>query len=132
MVNKKLAIQDHDYSKFGTGNSGTLSRADICKELKEFHKKFYKFGNLMNLAVFGKETLDDLEKLVKKYFEEEIKNLKIEIPSWSDKVFSEDSMMTRTLIVPIQDVRSMTLQFQTPCLLGYYKSRVSELTIIFS
>lgn len=125
MVNKRLAIQDHDYSKFGTGNSKTLSRADICKELKEFHKKFYKSGNLMNLAVLGKETLDELEKIVKRYFEDGIKNLQVEINSWSDKVFSEDSMMTRTLIVPIKDVRSMTLQFQTSCLLGYYKSRVS-------
>ncbi|KAL7014553.1 hypothetical protein ACKWTF_016003 [Chironomus riparius] len=129
MVNKKLAIQDHDYSKFGTGSTKTLSRADICKELKEFHKKFYKSGNLMNLAVLGKEPLDDLEKIVKKYFEDGIKNLKIEVPSWSDKVFSAESMMTKTLIVPIKDVRSMTLQFQTPCLLRYYKSKPDQYII---
>lgn len=125
MVNKKLAIQSHDYSKFGTGNKVTLSRFDICEELKEFHKKYYKSGNLMSLAILGRETLDDLENLVRRFFIAEIKNAEVEIPTWSDKVFDEDQMMTRTFIAPIQDVRTMTLQFQTPCLLGYYRSKVS-------
>lgn len=132
MVNKKLAIQEHDYCKFGTGNAGTLTRADICEKLKEFHGRFYRSGNMMNLAVMGKETLDQLEKVVKKYFEDEIENLYVELPKWSDKVFEEQSMMTKTFIVPVHDVRSMTLQFQTPCLLRYYKSRVSAFSVFFT
>ncbi|KAG5669690.1 hypothetical protein PVAND_017573 [Polypedilum vanderplanki] len=129
MVNKRLAVQSHDYTKFGTGNKSTLLKPDICKELKEFHKKFYKTGNLMNLTILGTETLDRLEAMAKKYFMEDIENFGVEIPRWDDKIYDEEMMRTVTYVVPIKDVRTMTLQFQTPCLLEYFRAKPEQYII---
>lgn len=75
----------------------------------------------------GREPLDKLEYMVKDYFwVESIVDGKTELPVYSDKVFEDEEMMTKAFIVPIHDVRSMTLTFQTTCLLGYYKSKVSD------
>jgi insulysin len=131
MVNKALANKTHPYRKFGTGNKQTLQRhdLDIRKELIEFHKTYYKSGNLMNLAVLGKGTLDDLEKIVRAFFTDGIEFGKTQVATYSDQVFASEEMMTKTFITPVQDVRSMTLSFQTPCLKNYYKSKVQYLVL---
>jgi insulysin len=125
MVNKKLAIWGHSYGKFGTGNKKTLGHhgIDIVKELKEFHKSYYTSGNMMNLAILGRERLDELQAIVEKFFGK-IEDKKVEIPVFSDKIYSDDMMSTRTYIIPVQDVRTMTMQFTTSCFLNYYKSKV--------
>lgn len=131
MINKVCANKNHSYCKFGTGNKDTLVQygIDIRKELLEFYNTWYRSGNLMNLVVMGKDPPDVLETMVRKYFLSGIKNKKTKMPVWSDEVFSKDSMMTKTFVVPIKDVRSMTLSFQTPNLLSFYKSRVSRVII---
>lgn len=130
MVNKTIASAHHPYSKFSTGSVQTLSDIpkrigiNIRAELIAFHKHWYRSGNLMNLAIAGKNSLDELEAMVRNYFLD-IENKSIEIPAWSDQVFMDYNMMTKTYIVPVRDSRTMTLSFQTPDLLSYYKSRVS-------
>lgn len=131
MVNKALANPNHAYSKFSTGDKKTLFDVprrfgiDIRSELVQFHDKWYRSGNLLNLAVLGKNTLDELEEMVKEFFLNGIENRNIEEPSWSDEVYTRDQMLTRTFIEPVMDVRSLTLSFQTPDLFSYYKSSVS-------
>lgn len=135
MVNKVIANPQHPFSKFSTGNTQTLlvnpKRFGIIlrDELLTFHEAWYRSGNLMNLVVVGRNSLDELETMVKNYFTVGIDNKTVEIPSWSDQVYTSDQMMTKTYIVPLRDVRTMTLTFQTPDLLPYYKSSVSELFI---
>lgn len=132
MVNKTIASPHHPYSKFSTGSVKTLldlpkqSGINIRKELIAFHNQWYRSGNLMCLAVVGKNPLDELETMVRNYFLDSIDNKKVEIPVWTDQVFMDYNMMTKTYIVPIRDSRSMTLSFQTPDLMTFYKSRVSS------
>lgn len=79
----------------------------------------------MNLCIMGREPLDKLEEIAKKYFlVESIVDGKTELPTYSDQVFAAEDMMTKVFIVPLHDVRTMTLSFQTTCLLGYYKAKV--------
>lgn len=131
MVNKTLANPNHPYSKFSTGNVNTLkdfpSRygIDVRAELVEFHKQWYCSGNLMNIAVIGKNSLDELEEMVRNHFLDGIENKCVEMPLWEDEVYMKDQMMTKTFIEPVMDVRSMTLSFPTPDLKHYYQSRVS-------
>lgn len=131
MVNKTIASAHHPYSKFSTGSVATLLTdpkrigIDIRKELMAFHKQWYQSGNLMNLSIIGKNSLDELESMARNYFLDGIVNKNVEIPSWTDQVFMDYHMMTKTYIIPIRDSRSMTLSFQTPDLNSYYKSRVS-------
>jgi insulysin len=130
MVNKTLANPNHPYSKFSTGNVNTLMDfpkrygIDVRAELVEFHGKWYRSGNLMNLAVIGKNSLDKLEEFVRNHFVDGIENKNVELPLWEDEVYMKDQMMTKTFIEPVMDVRSMTLSFPTPDLKRYYHSRV--------
>lgn len=131
MVNKTIANPQHPYSKFSTGNTQTLLDnlkrygIDLREELLTFHETWYRSGNLMNLVIVGRNSLDELEAISRQFFSVGIDNKTIEIPSWSDHVYTSDQMMTRTYIVPVRDVRTMTLSFQTPDLLRFYKSSVS-------
>lgn len=131
MVNKTLANLTHSYSKFSTGSTKTLVDyptrygISIRSEVVAFHEQWYRSGNLMNLAVMGKSSLDELEQMVRNSFVARIENRKIEIPPWGDDVYLSDQMMTKTFIVPVMDVRSMTLSFQTPDLFKYYQASVS-------
>lgn len=128
-VNKSLANPKHPYSKFGTGNNKTLvddpkSQGIIVRdELIKFHKKWYS-ANIMSLAVFGKESLDDLEEMVVSKFAG-IKNKDVVAPRWDDPPYLSDQHASKTYIIPVKDKRSLTLTFPTQDLDKYYKSGVS-------
>ncbi|CRL00867.1 CLUMA_CG014118, isoform A [Clunio marinus] len=137
MVNKTLANANHPYSKFSTGcKNSLLDRPkqfgiDIINELISFHNEWYRSGNLMNLAIVGKNSLDELEQMVCSSFVSGIENKNVNISHWSEDVFLNDQMMTKTYIEPIMDVRSLTISFPTPDFTSYYKSKVRELDFRF-
>lgn len=128
-VNKSLAIQTHEYSKFGTGNKETLldipkaQNIDTRDALIKFHSQWYS-SNIMELSILGKESLDELEELTIKYFAD-IENKNVKTPAWSDKVYSAEQKSVKLLVVPVKDVRSLTISFQIPDLDEYYHSGVS-------
>ncbi|XP_055592583.1 insulin-degrading enzyme [Uranotaenia lowii] len=125
-VNKSLCDPKHPYNKFGTGNKKTLledtrkNNINIREELMKFHAKWYS-ANIMSLAVFGKESLDELEEMVVKMFSQ-IENKNVTSPRWKDMPFSEKQLATRTMVVPVKDTRSLTITFQTEDLEMFYKA----------
>ncbi|MBW0479884.1 hypothetical protein O181_019599 [Austropuccinia psidii MF-1] len=72
-LDKATSSPSHSFWKFGTGNLQTLwdrpraNGLDIRKELLKFYASHYS-SNVMNLAVLGKESLDDLTHLVVQKF----------------------------------------------------------------
>lgn len=128
-VNKSLANPKHAYSKFGTGNKETLldipkeKDIDIRDELIKFHKQWYS-SNIMNLAIFGKESLDELEDMTLKYFSE-IENKIVEVPKWSDDIYLDDQKAIKLMIVPVKDSRNLTISFQIPDLDEHFRCGVS-------
>jgi secreted Zn-dependent insulinase-like peptidase len=61
---KSLAIDNHPYRKFSTGNTETLrgiSSEKLNKKLKDFYEKYYKSFN-MKLAIISNSTLDDIQR----------------------------------------------------------------------
>ncbi|KAL4198409.1 hypothetical protein AMTRI_Chr03g140060 [Amborella trichopoda] len=72
-LERHLSARDHPYHKFGCGNLSTLavgpkSRGlDTRDELLKFYEKFYS-ANLMHLVVYGRDCLDDIQKLVEEKF----------------------------------------------------------------
>lgn len=128
-VNKSLANPEHPYSKFGTGNKETLldipkqQDIDIRGELMKFHQKWYS-SNVMNLAIFGKESLDELEEMTLKYFSD-IENKNVEVPKWSEKIYLDDQKAVKLTIVPVKDTRNLTISFQIPDLDEHFRSGVS-------
>ncbi|XP_054736065.1 insulin-degrading enzyme isoform X1 [Anastrepha obliqua] len=125
-VHKHLAKHDHPYCKFGSGNKVTLhdipksKNIDVREELLKFHKKWYS-SNIMSLAVLGKESLNDLEDMVIEKFST-IENKNVDIPTFPPEPFSEDKYAQKVYIVPIKDLRSLTISFTTADLTEFYKS----------
>lgn len=125
-VNKSLANPEHPYSKFGTGNKKTLlddpksKGIDVRDELIKFHGKWYS-ANIMCLAVFGKESLDELEEMVISKFSSVI-NKNVTASRWPEDPFSKDQYGMKIFVVPVKDTRALTITFPTPDLDPFYKS----------
>ena len=67
-VLREIANPQHPLSKFNVGSLDTLSdnkQSSVREELIEFYDKYYS-ANLMTLVVLGKQTLDQLDKIVTK------------------------------------------------------------------
>eukprot|EP01125_Pyxidicula_operculata_P014818 TRINITY_DN4988_c0_g1_i1.p1 TRINITY_DN4988_c0_g1~~TRINITY_DN4988_c0_g1_i1.p1 ORF type:complete len:953 (-),score=186.42 TRINITY_DN4988_c0_g1_i1:40-2898(-) len=106
------ANPDHVYFKFGTGNSDTLNIPEIRDKLLEFHSKYYS-SNLMKLAVIGRESLEELEKLVNEKFSSVV-NKKVPVPSFSGDVFLKDQLKIKQFVVPVKDIRKLYITFPIP------------------
>lgn len=93
---------------------------NVREELMKFHQKWYS-ANIMCLAVFGKESLDELEKMIVELFSQ-IHNKDIKVENWGADPFLSQQMSTKTFIIPVKDTRSLTISFMTPDLDVYYKA----------
>lgn len=128
-VNKSLADPTHPYSKFGTGNEKTLSEdpkragINVRDELLKLHDKWYS-ANIMCLAVYGRETLDELEAMIIPRFSEII-NKDVVSPKWPNHPVLPEHYATKVSIVPIKDSRTLSLTFPTGDLDQFYKAGVS-------
>ena len=69
--------------------------------------------------------MDDLEKMVMEKFSE-IENKNVEIPKWPREPYEADQYGTKVMIVPVKDLRSLTISFTTDDLSQFYKSAVSK------
>lgn len=96
---------------------------NVRDELIKFHDKWYS-ANIMSLAVYGKESLDDLETMVVPKFSG-IVNKNVVAPRWNDAPFLADQQASKVSIVPVKDSRSLTISFPTGDLEKHYKSSVS-------
>lgn len=127
-VTKSLADPKHPYSRFGTGNKKTLADdplaqgINVREELIRFHEKWYS-ANIMCLAVYGKDSLDDLENMVNSKFSG-IVNKNVESPKWFEQPFLKDQHQTKVFIVPVKDSRTLTINFATGDLDQFYKFAV--------
>ncbi|XP_077210294.1 insulinase (Peptidase family M16) family protein [Tasmannia lanceolata] len=74
-LQKHLCAKGHPFHKFSTGNWDTLevcpkrNGLDTRQELIKFYEENYS-ANLMHLVVYGKESLDEIQKLVQHKFHE--------------------------------------------------------------
>ena len=70
---KSCAREDHPFCSFSTGNADTLMKVPESLGLNprdvviDFYKKYYS-SNIMKLAVYGKESLDVMQKWVEEKF----------------------------------------------------------------
>ncbi|CAL8128505.1 unnamed protein product [Orchesella dallaii] len=120
------ANPDHPYSWFSTGNKDTLwvkpreRKVDVRASLLDFHRQHYS-SNLMSLAVLGSENLDELQQLVETLFSD-VTNLSIATPEWPENPYGDAELQTRIEIVPIMDLRHISLLFPIPDVSQHYKS----------
>ncbi|XP_075160301.1 insulin degrading metalloproteinase [Haematobia irritans] len=125
-LHKHLAKPGHAYKKFGSGSKRTLyeipkqQNIEVRNELLKFHKEWYS-SNIMSLAVIGKDSLDELEKMVLQKFSE-IENKNVQVPRWPREPYDDNQYGQKVLIVPVKDLRSVTISFTTDDLTEFYKT----------
>lgn len=123
------ANPDHPYSSFATGNRETLwvrpkeKNVDVRSSLLEFHKNHYS-ANIMSLAVLGSESLDELQLLVESLFTDVV-NSDVAAPIWPENPYGENELQTIVEMVPIKDIRHLSVMFPIPDTTKQYKSSVS-------
>ncbi|KAK2166410.1 hypothetical protein LSH36_39g02054 [Paralvinella palmiformis] len=125
-LEKATCDPKHDFSKFGTGNKGTLLTQpkaeghDTREALLSFHDKYYS-SNLMGLSVLGKESLDDLVEMVVPKFCD-VKNKNVQVPKWSDHPCGSDQLKINCNVVPVKDIRQLCITWPIMDLHPYYKT----------
>ncbi|XP_077499143.1 insulin degrading metalloproteinase isoform X1 [Amblyomma americanum] len=116
----------HDFSKFGSGNKTTLDAIPKSKglmvrdELLKFHQQWYS-SNIMSLVVLGKESLDDLARMVVPLFSV-VPDKGVEPPTWPQHPYGREQLGLRARVVPVKDNRFLHLTFPTPDLRQYYRA----------
>jgi insulysin len=126
-LSKALCRPDHPFAKFGSGNKETLGEGpkeagiDLRAELLSFHEKYYS-ANVMKLVVLGKESIDELEKLVETYFSP-IENKNISTPVFPGKPYGPEQLAKRVSVIPVKEMRAVELNFPMREIESLYKQK---------
>ena len=84
----------------------------VREELLRFHSKYYS-SNLMSVCLLGKESLDELQAYVGEIFSE-ITNKNLPYIDFPPEPFGQDTLATKKFVVPVQDLRNMSISWVIP------------------
>ncbi len=122
-VQKKWLNPEHPSARFTVGTLETLmDREGLSARDKMlwFHEKYYS-ANLMALAVVGRDSLDQLEKLAIEKFAD-IGNHGAELPRHEQHYFNRDLMPARIDAIPEKEIYSLSFSFPVPSTYIEYQS----------
>ncbi|MDX1633599.1 MAG: insulinase family protein [Marinobacter sp.] len=121
---KAAANPEHAFSKFSVGNITTLEDTEtnpLRPDLLEFWRNHYS-ANIMHLAVYGPQSLDELEAMVRPRFTE-IENRKLEPMVHDQPIYRPGSLPSRLEVEALKDLRRLTLTFPIPSQREHYRSK---------
>ncbi len=121
MANNATSNPQSPKSRFTIGDLDTLSDKDgkLWQSLHNFYKRYYVASN-MGVVVYGKESLDTLEKWVKTSFTAVPAGAKPDIHTGKPP-YAPGQLEARINIVPLKDTRILSLSFPLPSTQPYYK-----------
>ncbi|CAF3683030.1 unnamed protein product [Adineta steineri] len=117
-LERSTSDPQHPYSGFDVGNTETLRTTpkqrgiDIRQVLLNFHKTEYS-SNRMSLAVLGNQSLDELQSLVMKSFND-VPNKKLEQVKYPADPYGESQRKTICYVVPVKEYRYLTINWVIP------------------
>jgi insulysin len=126
-LEKTLSNPNHPYSHFGTGSSVTLGEntaargLDIRSILIEFYEKHYS-SNLMKLVVYGKESLDELQRMVVPKFVKVV-NRNFALQEWNDLPLDERHFGKLIRMRTIKDMQTLYIIWQLPDMQKYRQEK---------
>ena len=127
-LQKSTADADHPFSKFGTGNQTTLETTpkeqniDVRDVLLTFHKTWYS-ASIMKLCVLGRESLDELEKMVNPLFSRISNNNATKQTYRQGSPYTGDKLPRRLNVVPVKDLRTIEMGWPTHALEHLYRQK---------
>ncbi|KAA1171199.1 peptidase M16 [Marinobacter salinexigens] len=123
-VKKAASNPDHAFSHFAVGNLTTLENTEdnpLRPDLVEFWKTHYS-SNLMTLAVYGPQSLDELESMVNGRFSA-IENRHLRQKQHKASIYNRDALPEKITANALKDVRSLTLSFPIPSQIDNYHTK---------
>nr|CAH8840917.1 unnamed protein product [Trichobilharzia regenti] len=132
-LERTLSKTGHDYAKFFSGNryslfqSSSAQSVNTREQLLKFHSTWYS-ANIMGLVVLGKESLDDLEKLVEKKFSEVV-DRNVTPQSWNETPWPETCLKKKVFVVPVNDVHQMYIMWPIPDYIPKYKAQAPSYAV---
>lgn len=123
-VEKAISNPDHAFNQFAVGNLTTLENTEerpLRPDLIEFWKTHYS-SNLMSLAVYGPQSLDELEAMVRGRFDA-IENRNLEAKVHSEPLLRPDTLPARVTVDALKDIRGLTLNFPIPSQRANYRTK---------
>ena len=114
----------HPLSKFTVGNLDTLADFEdrpLRDELLAIYKKYYS-ANIMKLVVLGSESLDELQAMVEPRFQSVVNNHVVVEPP-AAPLFASDQLPMQLGIVPLQNSRSLSLNFPLPKMFPHWQKK---------
>lgn len=127
-LERSLSKPGHDYGKFGTGSKKTLledardKNIEPREALLKFHKDHYS-SDLMSCCIVGGETLDELEDMVVSLGFGNIEKKNLTKKVWTESPYGDDQLGIKIELVPVKDLRHMTLDFPIPDYREQYRTR---------
>ncbi|QSP94304.1 insulinase family protein [Marinobacter salinisoli] len=123
-VKKAGSNPDHAFSQFAVGNLSTLENTEenpLRPDLIDFWKAQYS-ANLMTLAVYGPQSLDELESMVRPRFSA-IENRQLTLLKHPEPLYTEAQLPAKVTVDAIKDVRSLNLSFPIPSQDDNYRTK---------
>ena len=115
---------EHPYSQFSVGNLQTLADregAPVRDDLLAFYDQYYT-ADAMRLVVFGRESLDELEKLVTARFAR-VSAEGTAPPRPGVPLFTPDSLPMKVTVQPRATLRQLQVNFQVPDYRDRYRAK---------
>jgi insulysin len=121
---KAILNPAHPLTGFSVGSLDTLQDHDgmsLRDALLAQYDRYYS-ANLMTAAIFGAESLDELEILARRYFAD-IPDRNRTAPLSEAPLFTPGSLPAMLAIEPIRDSRTLSYTFPIPDMRDYYRSK---------
>jgi len=123
-VKKAISNPDHPFHQFAVGNLTTLENTEerpLRPDLIEFWQSHYS-SNLMTLAVYGPQSLDELETMVRDRFSR-IENRHLKARVYSEPLLEPGTLPARVRTAALKDIRSLSLSFPIPSQQAHYRDK---------
>ncbi len=114
-VQKAIANPEHAFHQFAVGNLSTLENTEerpLRPDLIDFWKARYS-SNLMTVAVYGPQSLDELEAMVRPRFGA-IENRELEELAHKEPLYTPEMLPGRLQMATLKDKRVLSLLFPIP------------------
>lgn len=125
ILDKLSCSREHPFSKFGTGNLETLNVDGIRDMLLAFHAKHYA-ASRMNLAVVGKEPLDELQALVLPLFAD-VRDFDSQPDPITVKPWDAEQLGMMYELAPVRELLQLDLSFPLPAQPPVYLKKPARL-----
>ena len=123
-VRKAAGNPDHAFSQFAVGNLSTLENTDdnpLRPDLIQFWEQNYS-ANIMTLAVYGPQPLDELETMVRERFSA-IANRNLTARTHPEPLYDLEQLPEKVTAQTLKDSRNMTLSFPIPSQRDNYQTK---------